>query len=171
MMRTCREMGIRSVAIYSEVDRAALHVQMADEAYCVGPGAASESYLRLERIIETAKNAGADAIHPGYGFLSENAAFAEACEQAGIKFVGPSANAMRQMGSKTEARAVMQAAGVPVVPGTTSAVEDVDEALLTAAKIGYPVMLKAAAGGGGKGMRLVGNAETLPAALEQARGL
>ncbi len=170
VMRTCREMGIRTVAVYSDLDRVALHVQMADEAYRVGQAAASESYLRVERILEIAALAGADAIHPGYGFLSENAAFAEACENANVKFIGPNSRAIRQMGSKTEAREVMRTAGVPVVPGTASAVRDVDEALATAAGVGYPVMLKAAAGGGGKGMRLVESADALPGALDQARG-
>ena len=170
VMRTCREMGIRTVAVYSDVDRVALHVQMADEAYRVGPAAASESYLRIDRILEIAARAGVDAIHPGYGFLSENGDFAEACERANVKFIGPGVAAIRQMGSKTEAREMMQAAGVPVVPGTASAVTDVDEALTTAGQVGYPVMLKAAAGGGGKGMRLVDNADALPAALEQAKG-
>jgi len=117
VMRTCREMGIRTVAVYSDVDRVALHVQMADEAYRVGPSVASESYLCIERILEIADLAGANAIHPGYGFLSENGDFAEACERAKVKFIGPGVAAIRQMGSKTEAREVMQAAGVPVVPG------------------------------------------------------
>src|SRR3982751_2355687 len=117
--RTLHEMGIRAVAIYSDVDRAALHVRVADEAYPVGPAAASESYLRIDKVIDAAKRAGCDAIHPGYGFLSENPAFADACEQAGITFIGPPASAMRQMGSKTAARAKMSAAGVPIVPGAT----------------------------------------------------
>ena len=168
-MRTCREMGIRTAAVYSDVDRKALHVQMADEAYRVGPAAASESYLRIERILAAAKAAGADAVHPGYGFLSENADFAAACAQAQIKFIGPGAEAIRRMGSKTAAREAMRAAGVPVVPGTAAAVSGLDEAQAAAAAIGYPLMLKAAAGGGGKGMRLVETARELPAALEQAQ--
>ena len=122
MIRTCREMGIRTVAVYSDVDRKALHVQMADEAYRAGTAAASESYLCIERILEIAKTAGAGAVHPGYGFLSENADFAAACAEARIKFIGPGARAIRRMGSKTEAREAMRAAGVPVVPGTASAV-------------------------------------------------
>ena len=169
MIRTCREMGIRTVAVYSDVDRKALHVQMADEAYRAGPAAASESYLCIERILEIAKTAGAGAVHPGYGFLSENADFAAACAEARIKFIGPGARAIRRMGSKTEAREAMRAAGVPVVPGTASAVSGPSEALAAAAAVGYPVMLKAAAGGGGKGMRLVAGREALPAALEQAK--
>jgi acetyl-CoA carboxylase biotin carboxylase subunit len=165
--RTLREMAIRSVAIYSEVDRAALHVRMADEAYGVGPAAASESYLRIDRILEVAKKAGCDAIHPGYGFLSENPLFPEACAAAGVVFIGPPASAMRQMGSKTAARERMSAAGVPIVPGATC--DTSDEAVAAAKQIGFPVMLKAASGGGGKGMRLVERAEDMANAWERAR--
>src|SRR5580704_13496182 len=147
--RTLREMGIASVAVYSEVDRAALHVRMADEAYCIGPAPAAESYLRVDKIVDTAKRAGCDAIHPGYGFLSENPLLPEACTAAGIAFIGPPASAMRQMGSKTAARDRMSAAGVPIVPGARC--ETADEAVAAAKKIGFPVMLKAASGGGGKG--------------------
>ena len=167
IFRTLHEMGIRAVAIYSDADKAALHVRMADEAYHVGPAAPRESYLNIERVIETAKKAGVDAIHPGYGFLSENAAFVEACDRAGITFIGPPASAMRAMGSKTAAREKMQAAGVPIVPGAQSG--NVTELLAAAEKVGYPVMLKAASGGGGKGMRLVERAEDLAGAFERAQ--
>jgi acetyl-CoA carboxylase biotin carboxylase subunit len=158
LLRACREMGIRSAAIYSDADRVAMHVLKADEAYRVGPTPAPDSYLNIERILDAARTSGADAIHPGYGFLSENAEFARACERAGIKFIGPPASAIEVMGSKTRARQQMEMAGVPFVPGTSRALESVEEARTTAARLGYPVMLKAAAGGGGKGMRLVGSA-------------
>ena len=158
LIRACREMGIRSAAIYSDADRVAMHVLKADEAYRVGPTPAPDSYLNIERILDAARTSGADAIHPGYGFLSENAEFARACERAGIKFIGPPAGAIEVMGSKTRARQQMEMAGVPFVPGTSRALESVEEARTTAAQLGYPVMLKAAAGGGGKGMRLVGSA-------------
>ena len=154
VMRACRELGIRSVAVYSEADRAALHVRKADEAYLLGPAAARESYLNIEKVLAAAKQCAADAIHPGYGFLSENAAFAQACADAGVKFIGPTAAAMKIMGSKTSARRAMEAAGVPFVPGSSHGLT-LDEALEVARSVGYPVMLKAAAGGGGKGMRLV----------------
>ena len=167
VIRACREMGIPSVAIFSDVDRAALHVRKADEAYHVGPATPSQSYLNIERIIQTARRCGADAIHPGYGFLSENAAFAEACTAASLKFIGPSASALKLMGSKVRARQAMQAAGVPFVPGSARGL-NLEAALETAAQIGFPVMLKASAGGGGKGMRLVRNAAELPPAFERA---
>ncbi len=169
VIRACRELGIISAAIYSDADRAALHVLTADEAHHVGPTPASESYLDIERIIATARHCGAEAIHPGYGFLSENADFARACAVAGIKFIGPPANAIELMGSKTRARQQMEKAGVPFVPGTSRGVESIDEAREVAAKLGYPVMLKAAAGGGGKGMRLVASAREMPASLEAAQ--
>jgi acetyl-CoA carboxylase biotin carboxylase subunit len=165
--RTLHEMGIRAVAIYSEVDRAALHVRLADEAYPVGAAAASESYLRIDKVIDVAKRAGCDAIHPGYGFLSENPEFADACDRAGIVFIGPPASAMRQMGSKTAARSKMSAAGVPIVPGASC--ETTEEATSAAKKIGFPVMLKAASGGGGKGMRLVASEAEMASAWERAR--
>ena len=170
VMRTCRAMGIATVAVYSDADRTSLHVRLADEAVHVGPAPANESYLNVGRIIEAARTSGAEAIHPGYGFLSENAAFAEACEEAGIKFIGPTAASMRLMGSKTRAREVMQAAGVPVVPGTTEPLASTEEAVSTANEIGFPVMLKAAGGGGGKGMRLIASESALASAFEQARG-
>jgi acetyl-CoA carboxylase biotin carboxylase subunit len=169
VIRACREMGISPVAVYSEADRAALHVRKSDEAYLLGPSAASESYLNIERILDAARKSGAEAIHPGYGFLSENEKFAQACSDAGIKLIGPTPNAMRQMGSKTAARQAMQRAGVPIVPGTASAVGSLEEAETTATRIGYPVMLKAAAGGGGKGMRLVSAPGELKPALEGAQ--
>jgi acetyl-CoA carboxylase biotin carboxylase subunit len=167
VMRTLHEMGIAAVAVHSDVDRGALHVRMADEAYLIGPAAASESYLRVDKIIDVAKRSGCDAIHPGYGFLSENPLLPEACEQAGIVFIGPPASSMRQMGSKTAARKRMQDAGVPIVPGAMC--NTTEEATAAATKIGFPVMLKASAGGGGKGMRLVERAEDMATAWERAR--
>ena len=169
VMRTCKERGIRTVAVYSEADRTALHVRMADEAYLVGPAASNESYLVQEKILEVAKAADVDAIHPGYGFLSENAGFAEACAEAGITFVGPPPNAIRTMGDKTKARLLMQQAGVQMAPGTANAIEDGAEASTAAEEIGYPVLVKAAAGGGGKGMRIVDKPEDLESALRGAR--
>jgi acetyl-CoA carboxylase biotin carboxylase subunit len=167
VMRTLHELGIRAVGVYSDADRASLHVRTADEAYRLGPPAASESYLRIDKVIDVAKKAGCDAIHPGYGFLSENAAFVEACEAAGITFIGPPASAMRQMGSKTAARKKMAEAGVPIVPGAMC--DTAEEAVAAAKKIGFPVMLKAASGGGGKGMRLVHAPEEMASAWERAR--
>jgi len=169
VIRACRELGIASVAVYSDVDRASLHVRKADEAYHIGPPAAAESYLNFAKILDVAKRSGADAIHPGYGFLSENAKFAQACVNAGVKFIGPTAASMEMMGSKTRARQEMEKAGVPLVPGTSRGLESAEQAEQVAAKIGYPVMLKAAAGGGGKGMRLVHRAEELKSALEAAQ--
>ena len=167
--RACRELGIATVAVYSEVDRAALHVLEADEAFLLGPAPAVESYLRGELIIDIAQRAGADAIHPGYGFLSENAGFADACENAAIKFIGPTAAAMRALGSKTRARQAADAAGMPRTPGSTQALASLAEAYAVADAIRYPVMLKAAAGGGGKGMRAVNHREDLKAAFEAAQ--
>jgi len=169
VIRACRELGITSVAVYSDVDRAALHVRKADEAYHIGPPAASESYLNFTKILGAAKLSGADAIHPGYGFLSENAKFAQACVDAGVKFIGPTASSMEMMGSKTRARQEMEKANVPFVPGTSRGLESSEQAEQVAARIGYPVMLKAAAGGGGKGMRLVHAPEQLKTALEAAK--
>ena len=169
VIRACHEMGIAAVAVYSEVDRASLHVLKADEAYPIGPAAAAESYLNIAKLLDVAARSGADAIHPGYGFLSENAKFARACVDAGVKFIGPTAAAMDAMGSKTRARQAMERAGVPFVPGTSRGVESSAEAEEVAARIGYPIMLKAAAGGGGKGMRLVHAPEDLKSALEGAR--
>ena len=169
VIRACRELGIPSVAVYSDVDRASLHVRKADEAYHIGPAAAAESYLNFAKILDVAKRSGADAVHPGYGFLSENARFAQACADAGVKFIGPSPASMEMMGSKTRARQEMEKAGVPFVPGTSKGLESVEQAKQVASKIGYPVMLKAAAGGGGKGMRLVHAPEELRTALEAAQ--
>ena len=165
VIRTARRLGIRTVAVYSEADAGARHVRLADEAVCIGPAAARESYLVMERILDAARRTGAQAIHPGYGFLSENADFAEACEAAGILFVGPPASAIRAMGSKSAAKALMAEAGVPLTPGYHG--EDQDPELLRreADAIGYPVLIKASAGGGGKGMRLVERGEDFAAAL------
>src|SRR6202045_1928576 len=168
VLRACHEMGIAAVVVYSDVDRASLHVRKADEAYPIGAAAASESYLNIPKILDIAKRSGADAIHPGYGFLSENPKFAQACVEAGVKFIGPTAAAMEAMGSKTRARQAMERAGVPFVPGTSRGLESFEQAEQVAARIGYPVMLKAAAGGGGKGMRLVHSPEDLKSALESA---
>jgi acetyl-CoA carboxylase, biotin carboxylase subunit len=169
VIRACHDLGIAAVAVYSEVDRAALHVLRADEAYPIGPAAAVESYLNIPRILEAAEHAGADAIHPGYGFLSENPRFARACREAGIKFIGPTPESMELMGSKTRARQQMEKAGVPFVPGTSRGLESFNEAEAIAERLAYPVMLKAAAGGGGKGMRLVSGRAELASALEAVR--
>ncbi len=169
VIRACREMGMESVAVYSEADRRALHVHQADLAEYLGPAPASESYLDISKILEAARRSRAQAIHPGYGFLSENAGFARACREAGIVFIGPSPESMERMGSKTRARQTVQQANVPCVPGTDHALGSAAEALAIAESIGYPVMLKAAAGGGGKGMRLVAGAAELPLAFEAAQ--
>ncbi len=169
VIRACHEMGIAAVAVYSDVDRASLHVRKADEAYPIGAPAAGESYLNIAKILDVAHRSGAEAIHPGYGFLSENAKFARACADAGVKFIGPTAAAMETMGSKTRARQAMERAGVPFVPGTSRGLESLEQAEQVAARIGYPIMLKAAAGGGGKGMRLVQAPQDLKSALEGAR--
>ncbi len=169
IVRAARELGIRTVAVYSEPDRLAPHVLEADEAYLLGPAASSESYLRVDRLLDVARAAGADAVHPGYGFLAERAHFAKAVTEAGLTFVGPTAETISAMGDKTEARRRMQAAGVPIVPGLVDPVEDVDAGLEAAKGIGYPVLLKAAAGGGGKGMRVVAEPSELPKAFEAAQ--
>jgi acetyl-CoA carboxylase biotin carboxylase subunit len=169
VIRACHEMGIAVVAVYSDVDRGALHVRKSDEAYPIGAPAASESYLNIQKIMDVARRSGADAIHPGYGFLSENAEFAQACTDARVKFIGPTAAAMESMGSKTRARQAVERAGVPLVPGISRGVESFEQAAEVAARIGYPVMLKAAAGGGGKGMRLVHAPDKLKSALEATR--
>src|SRR5271157_391932 len=155
IIRACRELGIECVAIFSDADRAALHVREADFAAPVGPAPAAQSYLKTERIIEAAKSTGADAIHPGYGFFSENAGFARAVEAAGLTFIGPPPAAIERMGDKVEARKLMSAAGVPVVPGSPGTLETEEQVRALAQKMGYPIMVKAAAGGGGKGLRLV----------------
>jgi acetyl-CoA carboxylase biotin carboxylase subunit len=168
LIRACRELGVRVVAVYSEADANALHVAAADEAVCIGPAPAVESYLRGDRILEAAHRTGARAIHPGYGFLAEREAFARAVEEAGLVFVGPTADTIAAMGDKTEARRRMRAAGVPIVPGVEHALRDAKEALEVAADIGYPVLLKASAGGGGKGMRVVRDPTELPSAFGAA---
>src|SRR5438874_3084371 len=169
VIRACRELGIESVAVFSEADRTALHVLMADEAYPIGPAPAIESYLNIERLVGVAKAAGADAVHPGYGFLAENARFAESCLAAGLTFVGPPPSAIRAMGDKTAARRTARSMGVPMIPGTLEPVTD-DAAPRAARELGYPLMLKPAMGGGGKGMRLVRQEGELAAALRAARG-
>src|SRR5215207_3537699 len=169
IIRALDEMGIASVAVYSELDRDALHVKRADEAYLIGGPTAAESYLRIEKILGVCKESGAEAVHPGYGFLAENAEFARACDEAGIVFIGPPASAIDAMGSKTRARALMKAAGVPIVPGTTEPVDTVEEAAKIAKKeIGFPVAVKAAGGGGGKGFRVALTEDTLKGAFEGA---
>jgi acetyl-CoA carboxylase, biotin carboxylase subunit len=172
IIRACRDMGVATVAVYAECDRAARHVRMADEAVAIGPNPPADSYLRIDRIVDAARRTGADAIHPGYGFLAENEDFATACRDAGVTFIGPSPEAIALMGSKTAARTVAIKAGVPVVPGTEAALGlDVPDAAIaaTADEIGYPIMIKAVAGGGGKGMRLVPSAADLASAIRAAR--
>ena len=153
VIRACRELGIQTVAVYSEADRESLHVRFADDDVCIGPAPARDSYLKIPRIIAAAEIAGADAIHPGYGFLAENAEFAETCAASNIAFIGPTAEQIRVMGDKAAARNAMKAVGVPIIPGTDGGVEDPEQALGFAREIGFPVIIKAAAGGGGKGMR------------------
>ena len=169
VMRTCKELGIKTVAIYSDVDRGALHVRTADEAYRVGEAPSRNSYLKIEKIIDIALHSKVQAIHPGYGFLSENATFAEACTAAGLIFIGPGPESIRSMGDKTTARLMMEKAGVPMAPGTPDAIEDPEEAAAIAEKIGYPVLIKAAAGGGGKGMRLVEDPDSFLSSIEMAQ--
>jgi acetyl-CoA carboxylase biotin carboxylase subunit len=168
IIRSCKEMGIKTVAVYSEADKDSLHVKHADEAYCVGPPSSNKSYLNIPSIIAVADIAGVDAIHPGYGFLSENANFAEVCETCNIKFIGPSSENMEKMGDKSVARETMVAAGVPVVPGTEGGLSDTDEAIEIAGEIGYPVIVKAAFGGGGRGMREAHNKDDLVQAIQTA---
>jgi acetyl-CoA carboxylase, biotin carboxylase subunit len=169
VIRACRELGIRTVAVYSEADRESLHVRFADEDVCIGPPPSRESYLNIPRIIAAAEITGAEAIHPGYGFLAENAEFAEICDHSGLTFIGPSADAIRQMGDKAVARATMIAEGVPVVPGSEGAIDDPDRALKVAHEIGFPVLIKAAAGGGGKGMRVAPDETTFLKAFQAAQ--
>ncbi|WP_067617646.1 acetyl-CoA carboxylase biotin carboxylase subunit [Alicyclobacillus acidiphilus] len=168
VIRACRELGIETVAIYSSADKDALHVQLADEAYCVGPAAAKLSYLHIPSIMSVATLRGVDAVHPGYGFLSENSDFAEACDACGITFIGPSPSAIEQMGDKAVAKETMRRAGVPVVPGSDGLVSGVDEAVEIAQAIGYPVIIKATAGGGGRGIRVVNDEKTLRQAVDAA---
>ena len=169
IIRACREMGIESVAVYSEADQESLHTQLADEAVCIGPSASSESYLNMESIISAAMVTGADAIHPGFGFLSENAKFAQLCEQCGITFVGPNSSVIQCLGNKQEARNTMTRAGVPVIPGTDESVLDVETGLKEAERIGYPVIIKAALGGGGKGMRVAYSENEFTKAFQTAQ--
>jgi acetyl-CoA carboxylase biotin carboxylase subunit len=169
VIRACREMGIATVAVYSEADEQALHVQLADEAYCIGPAAAKYSYLNIANLISVAQYTQTDAIHPGYGFLAENADFAEICEAYGITFIGPNSDAITKMGDKAVARETMRIAGVPTVPGTEGIVEDLDAANRIAKEIGYPVIVKATAGGGGKGMRVAGDEAELNKSIRQAQ--
>ena len=169
IIRTCREMGIATVAVYSAADRDALHVRLADEAVAIGPAPAAQSYLDMAAIIMAAQKTGAEAIHPGYGFLSENATFAALCAKQGIKFIGPDADAIRKMGDKDNAKRTMMAADVPVVPGSDGLVTSVDEAAAVARRIGYPVLVKASAGGGGKGMKEARSEKELLAVYPQAR--
>ncbi len=169
IIRACREMGIETVAVYSEADREALHTQLADEAVCIGPADAAESYLNMERIISATVNTGADAIHPGFGFLSENDRFAELCRQCSITFIGPPAEVIRRMGNKAEARSTMLQAGVPVIPGSRDTIPDAETGRYIAAQVGYPVIVKAAMGGGGKGMRVAGSPEEFEKAFLTAR--
>ncbi|MBG9802425.1 acetyl-CoA carboxylase biotin carboxylase subunit [Brevibacillus laterosporus] len=169
VIRACRELGIQTVAVYSEADREALHVKLADEAYCIGPTASKDSYLNMASIMSVATKVGADAIHPGYGFLAENADFAEICSACNITFIGPDPEAITGMGDKSTAKDTMKRAGVPTVPGTDGLIESIVEALDTAKEIGYPVMVKATAGGGGRGMRVAVDAEDLEKAIRQAQ--
>ena len=169
IIRACREMGIKTVAVYSEADRDCLHTLLADEAICIGPAPSTQSYLNMERILTATVAMKADAIHPGFGFLSENARFAELCEKCNITFIGPSAEIINKMGNKSEARKTMMEAGVPVVPGGKEAVHEVEEARLVAEKIGYPVMIKASSGGGGKGMRISRGPEDFDANFQNAQ--
>ncbi|MGB5303526.1 MAG: acetyl-CoA carboxylase biotin carboxylase subunit [Gemmatimonadota bacterium] len=169
VIRACRELGIRTVAVYSEADRDSLHVRFSDEDICIGPPASRDSYLNIPRIVAAAEITGAEAIHPGYGFLAENAEFAEICDRSGIVFIGPTADQIRRMGDKAEARRTMIEAGVPVVPGSKGAVDDVEMARAEAERIGYPVIIKAAAGGGGKGMRVAESADVIENTFTMAR--
>src|SRR6266536_2593199 len=169
VFRTLRELGIGTVAVYSEPDRSAVHVAYDDEAYLIGGGAPAESYLNQTAIFEAVRRAGAEAVHPGYGFLAENAAFARACEAAGLVWIGPPAEAIEVMGSKTAAREAMKAADVPIVPGTTAPVDSVEGVLRLGDEIGWPIAIKAAAGGGGKGLRVVAGPDEAERAYESAR--
>jgi acetyl-CoA carboxylase biotin carboxylase subunit len=169
VIRACREMGIRTVAVYSTADKDSLHVNFADEVVCIGPPPGRESYLNIPRVIMAAQITNADAIHPGYGFLAENARFAEICQESGFTFIGPQPDSIRRMGDKSLAKETMREAGVPVVPGSIGAVDELDEAGRVAAEMGYPVLIKAAAGGGGKGMRIVPGPDDLERAFNGAR--
>lgn len=169
IIRACKEMGIRTVAVYSKADQDSLHVLLADEAVCIGKAQSKESYLNISAIISAAEVTDVEAIHPGYGFLSENAHFAEICEACKITFIGPPPEAISRMGDKSVARETMKQAGVPVVPGSDGPVKDEEESIKVAEKIGYPVMIKASAGGGGKGMRIAHNKESLISGFHMAQ--
>ena len=169
IIRACREMGILTVAVYSEADREALHAQLADEAVCIGPAPSKDSYLNMERILSAALVTGADAVHPGFGFLSENSTFARRCQECHITWIGPSPEVMDRLGNKSEARNTMQAAGVPVIPGTKEPVFDWETGLSEADRIGFPVMIKAALGGGGKGMRMAETRGEFQSAFQTAQ--
>lgn len=166
IIRACKELGISTVAVYSEADKNALHTRLADEAVCIGPAKSSQSYLNIKNILEAACGTGCDSIHPGFGFLSENATFAKMCEESNIKFIGPSYKIIDLMGNKTNAKELMKSANVPVVPGSNGSVDSLEDAIEISEKIGYPIMIKAALGGGGRGIRLVNSAEELPEAYE-----
>jgi len=161
IMKTCRKLGIETAVVYSQADKECLHVKLADEAYLIGPPEPEKSYLRIDKIIETAEKCNAEAIHPGYGFLAERADFAEACEKAGIKFIGPTSNVLKVLENKVKTRQLMKKAGVKVLPGSESSVEDFDEALKISEEIGFPVLVKASYGGGGRGLRIARNREEL----------
>jgi len=169
VIRACREMGVRTVAVCSEVDRTALHAQLADECVCIGPDASKDSYLNMQAILSACLTTGAEAIHPGFGFLSENPVFARLCQKCGIKFIGPNAQIMEQMGNKANARKAAEAAGLPVIPGSKGAISDLAEAMREAASVGYPVLIKASAGGGGRGMRMANNESEIAAAYQMAK--
>jgi acetyl-CoA carboxylase biotin carboxylase subunit len=169
IIRACKEMGIRTVAVYSDIDIDAMHTQMADEAICIGPARAKDSYLNIHNILSATVLTGAEAIHPGFGFLSENCKFAKMCSECNISFIGPDAATIDKMGNKSKAREIMMAAGVPVVPGSEGAISTIEKAYILADEIGYPVMVKASAGGGGRGIRVVRSREELPNAFETAK--
>jgi acetyl-CoA carboxylase, biotin carboxylase subunit len=169
IIRACKEMGIKTVAVYSQADINSLHVKLADESVCIGPAPSAKSYLNINAIISAAELTDSEAIHPGYGFLSENADFAEVCEKCGITFIGPTADSMRIMGDKISARQAVIQHGVPILPGTKESVENVEDAVRIAKEIGFPVIIKATAGGGGKGMKIVHSQATLPNAFSMAR--
>src|SRR5438046_1635438 len=168
ILRACRELGIRSVSVFSEVDRKSLHVRLADEAYGIGPAPSRESYLRIDKLMDVARRARCDAVHPGYGFLAENPALPRACADEGVTFIGPPPEAMEALGSKTAGRQLASRVEVPTVPGTLEPIENPEEAQARAQRIGYPVLLKAVAGGGGKGMRLVASDAEFPSAWRDA---
>ena len=169
ILRACREAGIETVAVYSKADQEALHVQLATQSLCIGPAKAADSYLNQSALLTAAKATGCDGIHPGYGFLSENAEFADLCIREGITFIGPSGDTIRKAGSKSAARDLMRRAGVPVTPGSDGPIDTVEQALIWAERVGYPVLLKASAGGGGRGIRRCNSPEELPAALQAAK--